>query len=135
RGPGGAFAADGLRAARRDGHLRRGRRSGRRTMSLSLSPALNLSLDLLRHGETTHGGGFRGSLDDALTGQGWAQMRAATAGKGPWDLLVSSPLARCAAFAAELGAQRQLPVVLEADLRELHFGDWEGRSAAELMET
>lgn len=100
-----------------------------------MSLALNLSLDLLRHGETTHGGGFRGSLDDQLTGQGWAQMRAAVAEAGPWDLLVSSPLLRCAVFADELGAQRKLPVMLEPDLRELHFGDWEGRSAAELMET
>ena len=30
-----------------------------------------LYLDLLRHGETELGGGLRGSLDDALTEQGW----------------------------------------------------------------
>lgn len=94
---------------------------------------MSLHLDLLRHGETECGGGFRGSLDDALTPCGWAQMRAATAQAGPWDLLVSSPLARCAAFAAELAECRELPLVLEADLRELHFGAWEGRRAAELM--
>lgn len=94
---------------------------------------MSLCLDLLRHGETTHGGGFRGSLDDALTEQGWAQMRQATAVGGPWDVLISSPLLRCAVFAAELAEQRQLPLVLEPDLRELHFGDWEGRSAAEIM--
>ena len=28
---------------------------------------MSLQLDLLRHGETTGGSGFRGSLDDALT--------------------------------------------------------------------
>ncbi|HEK1687726.1 TPA: alpha-ribazole phosphatase family protein [Pseudomonas putida] len=92
-------------------------------------------LDLLRHGETELGGGLRGSLDDALTEQGWAQMRAAVEGSGPWDVLVSSPLQRCARFADELGAGLQLPVQLEAGVRELHFGEWEGRSAAQIMQT
>jgi alpha-ribazole phosphatase len=94
---------------------------------------MSLTLDLLRHGETTQGGGFRGSLDDALTDHGWGQMRTAAATAGPWDALVSSPLQRCADFARELAGQRQLPLLLEPDLRELHFGAWEGLSAAEIM--
>jgi alpha-ribazole phosphatase len=96
---------------------------------------MTLNLDLLRHGETELGGGLRGSLDDALTEKGWAQMRAAVAESGPWDRLVSSPLQRCARFAAELGEQLNLPVRLDKDLQELHFGAWEGQSAAALMET
>ncbi|WP_338576113.1 alpha-ribazole phosphatase family protein [Pseudomonas canadensis] len=96
---------------------------------------MTLRLDLLRHGETELGGGLRGSLDDALTANGWAQMRAAVMEQGPWDRLVSSPLQRCARFAEELGAQLKLPVTLEKDLQELHFGAWEGQSAAALMET
>lgn len=95
---------------------------------------MTASIDLLRHGETEQGGGFRGSLDDALTAHGWQQMRDAVCAAGPWDMLVSSPLQRCAAFAHELAAQRGLPLHLESDLSELHFGDWEGRSAAELMQ-
>jgi alpha-ribazole phosphatase len=96
---------------------------------------MTLHLDLLRHGETELGGGLRGSLDDALTEKGWAQMRAAVIEQGPWDRLVSSPLQRCARFAEELGAQLGLPVQLDKDLQELHFGVWEGQSAAALMET
>ncbi|WP_248750689.1 alpha-ribazole phosphatase family protein [Pseudomonas sp. MWU15-20650] len=96
---------------------------------------MTLHLDLLRHGETERGGGLRGSLDDALTAKGWEQMRAAVVGQGPWDRVVSSPLQRCARFASELGARLDLPVSLERDLQELHFGTWEGRSAAALMET
>lgn len=96
---------------------------------------MTLRLDLLRHGETELGGGLRGSLDDALTEQGWAQMRAAVIEQGPWDRLVSSPLQRCARFAEELGAQLGLPVQLDNDLQELHFGAWEGQSAAALMDT
>ena len=96
---------------------------------------MTLRLDLLRHGETELGGGLRGSLDDALTEKGWAQMRAAVLAGGPWDRLISSPLQRCARFAAELGEQLNLPVQLDKDLQELHFGVWEGQSAAVLMET
>ena len=96
---------------------------------------MTLRLDLLRHGETELGGGLRGSLDDALTEKGWAQMREAVIAGGPWDRLVSSPLQRCARFAAELGEQLNLPVHLEKDLQELHFGAWEGQTAAALMET
>jgi len=96
---------------------------------------MSLRLDLLRHGETELGGGLRGSLDDALTARGWEQMEAAVAAGGHWDRLVSSPLQRCAAFARQLGTRLDLPVHLDKDLQELHFGAWEGRSAAALMET
>ncbi|MFK7699232.1 alpha-ribazole phosphatase family protein [Pseudomonas caspiana] len=94
-----------------------------------------LHLEMLRHGETELGGGMRGSLDDALTENGWAQMRTAVAQAGPWDRIVSSPLQRCARFAEELAERLALPLSLEPGLQELHFGDWEGRSAAQLMET
>ncbi|MDK1396265.1 MULTISPECIES: alpha-ribazole phosphatase family protein [Pseudomonas] len=96
---------------------------------------MTLYLDLLRHGETELGGGLRGSLDDALTATGWQQMREAVQGRGPWDRVLSSPLQRCARFAQELAEQLQLPLSLEPDLQELHFGAWEGQSAAALMET
>ena len=96
---------------------------------------MSLRLDLLRHGETELGGGLRGSLDDALTEDGWTQMRAAVAEGGPWDRIISSPLQRCARFAAELGERLELSVHLDKDLQELHFGAWEGQSAAALMET
>jgi alpha-ribazole phosphatase len=94
-----------------------------------------LRLDLLRHGETELGGGLRGSLDDVLTEKGWQQMRAAVIEQGPWDRVISSPLQRCARFAEELAAQMGLPVAFDQNLQELHFGRWEGQSAAALMET
>lgn len=96
---------------------------------------MSLHLDMLRHGETELGGGMRGSLDDALTDIGWAQMRAAVAQAGPWDRIVTSPLQRCARFAEELAERLALPLSVEPGLQELHFGDWEGHSAAQLMET
>ncbi|MGB4075048.1 alpha-ribazole phosphatase family protein [Pseudomonas sp.] len=96
---------------------------------------MRLHLELLRHGETELGGGLRGSLDDALTATGWAQLRAAVADGSRWDRVVSSPLQRCARFAEELAAQHDLPLSLEPDLQELHFGAWEGCNTAELMQT
>ncbi|MCQ4287007.1 alpha-ribazole phosphatase family protein [Pseudomonas stutzeri] len=94
---------------------------------------MNLHLDMLRHGETVSGGGFRGRLDDALTEAGWQQMRHAVTKAGPWDRIITSPLRRCAAFAVEWSEQCNLPLEFEPDLRELDFGDWEGRTAAGLM--
>ena len=96
---------------------------------------MTVQLDLLRHGETELGGGLRGSLDDALTPLGWAQMRESVKGRGPWDRIVSSPLQRCAMFAWELSEQLGLPLSLDKDLQELHFGAWEGCNTAALMDT
>lgn len=96
---------------------------------------MTLRLDLLRHGETEQGGGFRGRLDDALTETGWAQMRSTIGEACRWSAVVSSPLQRCAAFAEELAGRHGLPLSLDADLRELDFGQWEGLSPAKLMES
>lgn len=90
-------------------------------------------IDLLRHGETERGGGFRGSLDDALTPTGWQQMRQAVTDNFEWDLIVTSPLQRCAIFAAELAQLREVALDIQPDLRELHFGEWEGRHPRDLM--
>ncbi|WP_068829905.1 alpha-ribazole phosphatase family protein [Pseudomonas sp. BMS12] len=94
---------------------------------------MSLYLDMLRHGATLAGPGFRGSSDDALSEQGWQQMHQALAGQGPWDLVISSPLQRCAVFATQYAEANGLPLRIEADLRELHFGAWEGRNSAEIL--
>ncbi|MEH6419140.1 histidine phosphatase family protein [Pseudomonas sp. CGJS7] len=83
-----------------------------------------LSIDLLRHGDTGHRS-YRGQLDDSLLQLGWRQMRDAVLGRD-WDVVVSSPLQRCAAFAQELAQARGLPLALEPRLREYHFGAWQG---------
>ncbi|MGK9064397.1 alpha-ribazole phosphatase family protein [Stutzerimonas chloritidismutans] len=94
---------------------------------------MNLHLDMLRHGETVSGGGFRGRLDDELTADGWQQMRRAVIGQAPWSRIISSPLKRCARFAAELAEQHGVALELEPGFRELDFGEWEGLTAAALM--
>ncbi|MCL5043449.1 MAG: alpha-ribazole phosphatase family protein [Gammaproteobacteria bacterium] len=96
---------------------------------------MTLTLDLLRHGETELGGGFRGSIDDALTAQGWQQMQDSLSGRTGWSAVVSSPLRRCADFAAGIAEANGCQLIRMPGLREMHFGDWEGRSASELMHT
>jgi len=92
-------------------------------------------IDLLRHGEPEGGDRFRGIQDDPLSDAGWQQMRAAVADAAPWDLIVTSPLRRCAEFAAELAQRHHLPLETEPGLRELAFGEWEGRTYGELQES
>jgi len=91
------------------------------------------TVDLLRHGEPEGGNRYRGTLDDPLSPLGWEQMRAAVGARLPWDAIISSPLRRCADFARELAAQLRLPLDIEPDLREMTFGDWEGRTVTEIM--
>lgn len=85
---------------------------------------MSVVVDLLRHGDTGQRS-YRGQLDDALTDDGWTQLRAAVVGR-KWDAVVSSPLQRCAAFARELADVRGMPLRLDERLAEYHFGDWQG---------
>ncbi|PWB51672.1 MAG: histidine phosphatase family protein, partial [Nitrosomonadales bacterium] len=77
---------------------------------------------------------FRGHTDDPLSETGWKQMRAAVQGGSLWQTVVSSPLLRCAGFAAELAAGAGIPLETDERLREIGFGAWEGRSPEELMQ-
>lgn len=90
------------------------------------------TVDLLRHGEPVGGARIRGQRDDALSERGWAQMRAATDGRGPWAAVVSSTLSRCAAFAAHVAGQGVLPLELDPRLQERGYGSWEGRTRVDI---
>lgn len=91
--------------------------------------ALVTTIDLLRHGECTDGHCYRGSSDVALSDKGWQQMHDNIHQLEPvWQKIISSPLSRCMNFAKDLAAKQQLPLIIEPKFKELHFGDWEGRS-------
>ncbi|WP_346949726.1 histidine phosphatase family protein [Dyella sp.] len=92
-----------------------------------------MSIDLLRHGDTGQRS-YRGQLDDPLSELGWAQLRAAVAQRA-WAMVVSSPLRRCADFARELAAARELPLRIDPRLAEYHFGAWQGVPIETLAET
>ncbi|WP_321528246.1 alpha-ribazole phosphatase family protein [Sedimenticola selenatireducens] len=99
-------------------------------MSLSDSQASHpvTTIDLIRHGEPEGGVLFRGWRDDPLSILGWQQMRNATSGHSSWDLVVASPLIRCAQFAEELSNKAGIPMIIDERLKEIGFGEWEGCS-------
>ncbi len=93
---------------------------------------MTVTLDLMRHGEPVGGRRYRGQIDDPLSEKGWLQMHDAIGASVPWSQIVSSPLARCRAFAELLAERHGLPLALDERLKEVGFGIWEGKSAAEI---
>lgn len=94
-------------------------------------------IDLLRHGESQYSHTLRGHLDDELTAKGWHQMQSTIeqVTNQSWDIIISSPLKRCAYFAEQLAKTTGLPLLLNHDLKEMYFGDWEGVSTQQIYET
>jgi probable phosphoglycerate mutase len=110
---------------------------GRPSWSPPAGPATRLIL--LRHGETpmTAERRYSGRGDVPLTPRGTAQAKASAARvAGLSDrvaAVVTSPLERCARTAEEVAAALgSAPVVVEPDLVECDFGEWEGRTFSEV---
>jgi len=93
---------------------------------------VTITLDFLRHGEPVGGRRYRGQVDDPLSEKGWAQMDATVGEWMPWTRIISSPLMRCRAFAETLAERHDLPLAFDERLKEVGFGVWEGKSAAEI---
>ena len=91
-------------------------------------------IDLIRHGEPEGGPMFRGSKDDPLSTKGWQQMQAAVTEEDHWEVVVSSPMARCRHFAEKLAEERQIPLHIADNLREIGFGEWEGLTAEQVQQ-
>ena len=96
------------------------------------------TIHLLRHGKTTAGSAYIGSTDVALTALGWEQMQSSVEqylmANSPWDCILTSPLQRCSKFAQVLADQLSIPLVVKNPLREYHFGDWENKTALQVMD-
>lgn len=95
-------------------------------------------IDLLRHGECEGGDIFRGSTNVELSAIGKESMQQMVNTQAPnisWQQLISSPLKRCRQFAESLGEQYSIPLSIEDDFRELHYGDWEGIDSQFLWKT
>ncbi|NOQ88865.1 MAG: histidine phosphatase family protein [Gammaproteobacteria bacterium] len=91
-------------------------------------------IDIIRHGEPVGGRRYRGySVDDALTEKGWTQMRAAVPESPKWNHIVSSPLKRCLEFSQELANDLQIPLTVEDNMKEIGFGEWEGKTPEDIL--
>ncbi|EXC19006.1 histidine phosphatase super family protein [Acinetobacter baumannii 4749] len=91
---------------------------------------------MLRHGESQYSHTLRGHLDDELTAKGWQQMQSTIeqVTNQTWDVIVSSSLKRCACFAEQLAKTAELPLLVNHDLKEMYFGEWEGVSTQQIYE-
>lgn len=104
-------------------------------------------IDVMRHGEPVglcpEGGTIlRGSTDHALTKKGWLQAHKRAdmlleSGQ-QWDVIVSSPLIRCAEFSKKLAstqlANKAESFFIKPSWREIHYGDWDGLSTARIWQ-
>ena len=94
---------------------------------------------LLRHGDTelSPEHRFSGLRDLPLSANGARQAKAAAcrlAVGPPIDAMVSSPLQRAVATATIAAGELGLTAVIDDDLRETDFGDWDGFTLAEIQE-
>lgn len=83
--------------------------------------------DLLRHGALKGGVKYRGHIEEDLTPEGrqhmqqvWQTIRNAI------DLIITSPLSRCASPAQEWSNEQGIPCIIEPRIAEMHYGAWEG---------
>lgn len=95
--------------------------------------SLSLKLYFLRHGQTpfSRDNAFCGAgLDPELTPDGTAMAAAFAAAyqATPWSAVFASPLRRTVATAQPLCAALGLTLELRDDLKEIHYGKWEGQS-------
>ncbi|MGY2726429.1 histidine phosphatase family protein [Thermostichus sp. OS-CIW-26] len=99
---------------------------------------MSLKLYLLRHGETPYSrsGSFCGALDPDLTPEGkqMAEAFAAAYAGIPWQALYVSPMRRALATLSPLAEKVGLEMQIREGLREIHYGEWEGKTHAEAQE-
>jgi alpha-ribazole phosphatase len=95
---------------------------------------MTTKIDVIRHGEPEGGRRYRGyGVNDPLTEKGWQQMWASMPEQPAWDVIVSSPLARCLDFAQALAAKTGAACIIEDDMKEIGFGVWEGLTPEEIL--
>ena len=94
-------------------------------------------LYLVRHAEAEGNAVpfFQGSMDTALTGKGRTQLiyLAERFRHVPLDAIYYSPYRRAKQTAEAVNQFHGLPMIPEAELRELGGGSWEGRKIADLQ--
>jgi broad specificity phosphatase PhoE len=96
-----------------------------------------MRLMLVRHGATANNAQQRytGHSDIPLSPLGLRQAAALAAALAAerFDLILSSDLARAQQTAEAIAARNAAPLRLDADLREMAMGTWEGRTRAETV--
>lgn len=91
-------------------------------------------IDVIRHGEPVGGRVFRGHTDHRLTELGVRQFQQRIERMGhQWHQVVSSPLLRCRQSAEQLAVTQDIPLRIEPNFAEIHFGEWENQQVDKVM--
>lgn len=87
---------------------------------------------LIRHGQSEYNAKkiIQGHIDTALTPLGFVQARLAGEALKKHNIqkIISSDLRRAYQTATVIGDVLDLPVEVDERIREMHFGEWEGRT-------
>lgn len=89
----------------------------------------NKTFTLLRHGKVEGEAALYGHTDVLLSIQGRSQLENAIEkvhAEFVIDNITASPLLRCAIAAEEFSAKYQTPLQLDPQVKEMHFGAWDG---------
>jgi alpha-ribazole phosphatase len=93
-------------------------------------------VSLLRHGEHALGQAVCGVTDPELSEKGWGQLTNQIDSllrlDKQWDICVSSPRIRCAAFGSHVSKQLNIELVINDSLCEIDFGEWEGLTGVQI---
>ncbi len=92
-------------------------------------------LILLRHGKTAFAGKYVGSTDIGVSEEGIGQLEklAPVIAREDIDHIFCSPMSRCRETLQLLQLSEE--VTFDKDLREIDFGEWEGKSFGEISST
>ena len=82
-------------------------------------------IDLLRHGELETPGLFCADQNEKLSSKGLQQLATAT-DNHQWDVIVSSPYARCREYAQKLAKEKPCELLILDNFKEMDFGRWIG---------
>jgi len=92
-----------------------------------------LIVDILRHGALQGGVKYRGHVEGVLTQEGRQQMDAVWEQlKEEVDVVVASPLQRCALPAQAWASEQGIPCLLDERIKEMYYGAWEDKTHAEI---
>lgn len=98
---------------------------------------MKTTLLLIRHGETEWNalGKFQGCTDIELSEEGIKQAQILKNRlNGEFDWIYASPLSRAFKTANILASITNKEVIIEPEIREINFGEWEGLTVKQISE-
>ncbi|KUK13628.1 MAG: Phosphoglycerate mutase, partial [bacterium 42_11] len=97
-----------------------------------------MKLMIVRHGETdwNREGKYQGKMDIPLNDRGLRQayLLGEFLSTKKVDLIFSSPLRRALDTAKMISLKTRAPIFVREELREIHFGEWEGLLVEEVKD-